>query len=259
MNEARLIIDEPASGVWNMAVDQALLQSAGDRGQVTLRLYQWSRPTLSLGYFQKYDDRKLHPASESCDVIRRRTGGGAIMHDHELTYSLAVPQKHRWSSRNADLYDLVHQVVIEQLKECGLQSALYSQSGSAGDDLADPDSAEMPKIDKHAFLCFQRRSDGDVVSGGWKIVGSAQRRLKNSLLQHGSILLGRSKFAPEIPGIEQLTQNRMNLGQFGEIVSKAVATSLHVSLAHGKLSGDEIKMAKEIECEFSDPGWTESR
>ena len=82
--EVRLIIDPPALGRMNMAIDEALLESAS-RGETILRFYSWSPATLSLGYFQAYDDRREHSASADLDVVRRSTGGGAIVHDQEIT------------------------------------------------------------------------------------------------------------------------------------------------------------------------------
>ena len=77
MTVARLIVDPPARGTWNMAVDEALLHSCGHTGSRCLRIYAWAAPTLSLGYFQAYADRQSHRASQDCAVVRRATGGGA--------------------------------------------------------------------------------------------------------------------------------------------------------------------------------------
>ena len=87
----RLLFDTPAEGAWNMAVDETLGEIAAESGIATLRFYGWSRPTLSLGYFQNYDERLSHSASMNCAIVRRASGGGAILHDRELTYSLALP------------------------------------------------------------------------------------------------------------------------------------------------------------------------
>ena len=92
--ECRLLRDAAGEGAWNMAVDEALLESAATNNSMTLRLYAWSEPTLSLGYFQRYEDRRLHPESLACTCTRRSSGGGAILHDRELTYSLSVPPDH---------------------------------------------------------------------------------------------------------------------------------------------------------------------
>ena len=92
----RLIDDGAAIGARQMALDEALLESAAERGSATLRFYRWSEPTLSLGYFQDYAERDSHAASRNCALVRRQTGGGAILHDRELTYSLAIPRAHPW-------------------------------------------------------------------------------------------------------------------------------------------------------------------
>src|SRR6185295_18138238 len=100
----RLLIDPPGGGAWNMAVDEALLETAATTGQATLRFYQWQEPTLSLGYFQSVADRQQHAASLDCPVVRRASGGGAILPDRELTYSVALPQPVASSA----LYDACH-------------------------------------------------------------------------------------------------------------------------------------------------------
>src|SRR5690242_1143259 len=92
MKEIRLILDPPAPGSWNMAVDEALLETAADAGIATLRFYQWNEPTLSLGYFQAAAERNQHSMSSGCPLVRRASGGGAILHDRELTYSIAMRQ-----------------------------------------------------------------------------------------------------------------------------------------------------------------------
>jgi lipoate-protein ligase A len=79
----RLLIDPPAPGPWNMAVDDVLLDLAAATGQATLRFYQWQQPTLSLGYFQALDNRRQHAASQDCPVVRRATGGGGVLHHPE--------------------------------------------------------------------------------------------------------------------------------------------------------------------------------
>ena len=119
MADVRLIIDPPRRGPWNMAVDEALLMDAVENGNATLRFYQWSEPTLSLGYFQRYADREQHAASRNCAVVRRQTGGGAILHDRELTYSLVLPPGHPLAAMRRSLYDAVHQAFIAALSRRG--------------------------------------------------------------------------------------------------------------------------------------------
>lgn len=208
---ARLLVHPPSSGSWNMAVDQSLLDHC--QSQPVLRFYRWSEPTLTLGYFQKHQQRNGHQASSNCPLLRRSTGGGAIVHDLELTYSLQVPIA-LVPHRSADLYDVVHDSFCQWLTTNGVDARPYS-----------PTCIVAPEeIDQKAFLCFQRRADGDVVgwtedavnpveagtcaapklTAGAKLLGSAQRKQKNALLQHGSILLRRSDCAPELPGVMDL-------------------------------------------------------
>ena len=157
-SQTRLIIDPAASGAWNMSVDQALLETVEQSGQMTLRIYQWEPATISLGYFQAYDDRQQHEASANCPVVRRKTGGGAIVHDNEITYSLCVPSSERWSSKNSELYDLVHNSLIELLAGYGVAAHLFGQR-----------EGESTRADKDRFLCFQRRAEGDLILGQSKV------------------------------------------------------------------------------------------
>lgn len=174
-----------------MAVDEVLLEEAAERGRTTLRFYQWSEPTLSLGYFQCHAEREAHAASRDCPLVRRASGGGAILHDAELTYSLAMPTDGSKSAA-ADLYLLMHETLVETLARLGIAAWRHSQT-------AQTVTAPEP------FLCFQRRAPGDVLTDNFKIAGSAQRRRGTAVLQHGSVLLRSSPSAPQLPGIADLT------------------------------------------------------
>lgn len=245
IEEGRLIIDSPADGSWNMAVDQALLETADTTGLVTLRFYQWSQPTLSLGYFQSHRDRSLHPESLDCQMVRRKTGGGAILHDNELTYSLCVPSANRWSQKNSDLYEMVHEEIIAILDQDQIVANLYrdqhKHEGSLGKTIP------APVVDQKSFMCFERRSGGDICLQGFKIVGSAQRRLKNSLLQHGSILINGSAKAKSLPGIKDLVNFGGDAEQIATELGKRLANRLRISLKNGKLSNKESGTASQIE------------
>src|SRR5687768_10145995 len=116
LRECRVMIDPPSGGAWNMGVDEALLESAA-AGVATLRFYQWSEPTLSLGYFQPYGDRQLHAPSRPAACVRRTTGGGAILHDRELTYSFATPATARFSASAEAYYAAFHETLIAVLAE----------------------------------------------------------------------------------------------------------------------------------------------
>lgn len=193
----RLSIDPPASGPWNMAVDEVLLDWAVQRSACWLRVYQWAPATLSLGYFQNYAERQSHAPSASAPAVRRLTGGGAIVHDAELTYSLVMPAGHPLAAIRDRLYAAVHGALVEALAECEVAAELWP--------------ADRSGPNPEPFLCFLRRAPGDVVVArspemprGVKIAGSAQRRRRGAVLQHGSLLLRRSAAAAELPGLLDL-------------------------------------------------------
>ena len=179
-------------------------------------------PTLSLGYFQTYADRWQHAESRRTAVVRRPSGGGAILHDREVTYSLAVPSRHPLAIRRLECYEAVHLALIEVLAQWGIQATLFPSCSTAADICStaapgcDPELPQPRAAVLHAevavlhaprepFLCFQRRSPGDVLVGGSKIAGSAQRRSRGAVLQHGSVLLARSAAAPQLAGLEDVS------------------------------------------------------
>lgn len=277
---ARVIFDADSTGSWNMAVDQALLMSAENENRATLRFYGWSEPTLSLGYFQKHEDRKKHLESAGCSMVRRRSGGGAIMHDQELTYSLALPSTNRWSKQNGQLYDLIHEQIIGVLARNGLVAHLFRDlqqtlepvdaaiaSQPLNKDLSEDLSNDrqeawpLPFVSSDAFLCFQRRTSGDIVMDGFKVVGSAQRRLKHSLLQHGSVLLGRSEFARDLPGVSDLGGSlKMNRDELARALMVDFESKLNFEFSGDGLDEREKALAVEIEeTVFKCSQWNEKR
>jgi lipoyl(octanoyl) transferase len=256
--ECRLFIDLPASGSWNMAVDEALLIDAAENGIAALRFYRWSEPTLSLGYFQRHDDRNKHPPSRSCQVVRRQTGGGAILHDCELTYSLALPTTHRLARQSETLYAAAHKAFIAIL-----QAALAAGSPRWALRQLEPESTSLAGAEP--FLCFQRRARGDVLliaddratPASWKVLGSAQRRHRGAILQHGSLLLEKSQAAPELPGIHDLTGARLDAAQLAQDISVRLAEDLALRFHESRLSPElELKTAKLANHKYGVSGWT---
>lgn len=275
MQPIRLILDPPLGGALNMAVDEALLESAATEGAATLRLYQWREPTLSLGYFQPYADRGQHPPSLPCPCVRRRSGGGAIVHDQELTYSLSLPAKHPATRDPVALYNLAHGAMVGLIeKRYGVSPRPYggvcadkpTTTHGAGPDQEPSAAAVEP------FLCFLRRTPCDLVlqepdsaQSLHKICGSAQRRLQGAVLQHGSLLLGRSAAAPELPGLRELA----GLGGLAvrseppEILPGPLAERFAEflgELSPGTLTAGELGRAEEVLAErFNSPAWTHRR
>jgi lipoate-protein ligase A len=246
LSTCRLIVDPPASGPWNMAVDEALLAAAAGADTATLRLYQWSEPTLSLGYFQRYEDRQQHAASRNAAVVRRSSGGGAILHDRELTYSLAVPE--RLVPDPHQLYLQVHRAIIDVINRLTGDPCAGWSLRLCDRDRPRPESGEP-------FLCFERRAQGDVLldhagettgaahpTAEWKIAGSAQRRRRGAILQHGSLLLGRSSAAPELPGLGELTGQVLAVDLLQRELPTAVGATLNVEVREARLPA-EIRTA----------------
>ena len=203
--------DPPASGAVNMAADAALLDRAIAGEGPLWRWYRWDAPTLSLGHFQS-DDLATLPALPR---VRRLSGGGAILHDDEWTYSLAVPREHPHAREPGRLYRLVHDAIVDAAGGQGVTLRFREQTESDRDG---------------AFLCFLRGDRNDLLApGGTKVVGSAQRRRKGAVLQHGSLLWRRSTHDPlGLPGLLDLTQRSapIDAARLLQEVVSGVATRL---------------------------------
>ena len=198
--------DPPTDGPTNMAADELLADEAQRRGDCCLRLYGWTPTAVSLGGFQRGADAEAEPAIAGVPVVRRPSGGGAIVHGSDLTYAAAVPRVHPWGGGPQAFYDAVHEALCAALAGFGVEASPWRPP-------ATPPPA--PGRDEGPFFCFDRRASGDVVVGaaaspdgrGHKVLGSAQRRLAATVLQHGSLLLARNQDvsgAASHPGLAEL-------------------------------------------------------
>ena len=231
-----------------MGVDEATLRLAARQQQATpwLRFYQWEVPTLSLGYFQPLAERDQHQPSRQCKLVRRSTGGGAILHHLEWTYSLVVRSDARFHSQS--LYDDAHQALIGVLGDLGIDARLVSEDGQRNHQT------------NPAFLCFQRRSTGDVVVGDHKVLGSAQRRIGQTILQHGSLILERSPNAPEIAGLYDLATLDVSPVQLRDLWIERLAEIWDWQLEKSDWNPEEKRGAAEWQtCRFAEDGWTQRR
>ena len=243
--DCRLLIDPPAPGAWNMALDEALLEQASRDGGLCWRFYRWAEPTLSLGYFQAYGDRSQHSSSRDCPLVRRLTGGGAILHDREITYSLAVPAGNRLARGRDQLYRLVHGALIAALAEFSLPATLCTAAAPSGEE---------------PFLCFQRRTPSDVLIGSRKIAGSAQRRRRGAVLQHGSVLLRRSMAVPELPGLEDLRGKPITAEELLPAWLDRLAATLELRFLPATASQQEEKDAHQLVAQrYSQTSWNALR
>jgi len=159
-----------------MARDSALLDHAARTGESVFSIYSWCRPTLSFGRNQRargrYDLQRL--GERGVDVVRRPTGGRAILHYREITYSVAAPVSAQESLRDA--YGRINAVLLAGLESLGVTALIAPASEGA-------------PLKPGAIPCFEQPSEGEITAGGRKLVGSAQWRDTSAFLQHGSILV----------------------------------------------------------------------
>jgi lipoate-protein ligase A len=240
----RLLSESALDGAVNMARDEALMVRVG-RGESrpTLRLYQWKEPTISLGYFQPFAQFEALPAPyNKLAVVRRLTGGGAILHDLELTYSITVAAGHPLIADGANrLYEHAHDAVIAALGALGVDAARCGTSDESG-------AARGP------FYCFARRHCYDVVVGADKIAGSAQRRTRAAVLQHGSIVLA-NRFTDQptatvpMPFEEAIARMRAAFpDQFARVCG--------LGFEPGEWTGDELNAGRELAGKYVGVAWT---
>lgn len=242
--ELRLLSDLVLDGAVNMARDEALMTLVGEgKSPPTLRLYQWREPTISLGYFQRYADYLALPApAGGLPVVRRLTGGGAILHDLELTYSIALPIKHPLLDDGPNrLYELAHDAVIATLGELDLSAGRCGITDDSG-------AAKGP------FFCFERRHCYDVLLGGDKIAGSAQRRTRAAVLQHGSIILA-NRFAQQPTAIARKPYDSA-VSSVRQRFAKELARVCNASVFEGNWSADELALSTALTEKYAGDEWT---
>ncbi len=216
-----------------MAIDEVLAHSAAERGVNTLRFYSWDPPTLSLGYFQRATDRQTHISSSTCAWVRRTSGGGAILHDRELTYSFATATPVGDRGESTQQYDLFHDSLLEVLTAWNVRARRCAKI-EVQDDQPEP------------FLCFERRTCGDVLLGDAKIGGSAQRRRRGAMAQHGSVLLKQSRFTPELPGILELASVSIEYDDLVDRWSSELIQRLGGAIDSTEYTCEELEQAKSL-------------
>ena len=166
----------PDTGVRNMACDLALMSRARRTGDAVWRCYAWSTPTVSFGRHERtrghFDTDSV--ARAGLDAVRRPTGGRALLHARELTYSVTLPMESGVPWRAA--YDAINAILLHALQSLGVPASMVAQAD------ATPVRPDGPR-------CFDAPAVGEIVVGRAKLVGSAVWRERGAFLQHGSILL----------------------------------------------------------------------
>ena len=232
-----------------MAADEAMLHTAAERGVASLRWYGWSEPTLSLGYFQPAADRLADPRLAELAWVRRASGGAALVHHHEVTYALALPPGPDWHSRGESWACRVHHAV----------TAALAPLGAATRPVACGDERRLGP-----FLCFLDQTPGDLLAGpdndGTKVVGSAQRKQKGALLQHGGILLERSEFTPTLPGLRELTGVSLTPSDIAAAVTPRLAAAGDWRIEPGRWTAEENAFRRRIEADrYGHSDWNAKR
>jgi lipoate-protein ligase A len=228
-----------------MAADEALLESAAEWGRASLRFYTWTAPTLTLGYFQAAHAREQQPNLSSLPWVRRSTGGAGIVHHHELTYAFVLPPGPEWKS-NESWICRFHRIVQTVLNEVGVATRLVL----CGEERKQGD-----------VLCFLHQTPGDLLLDGSKVAGSAQRKLRGSLLQHGSVLLRHSEFAPLLPGLEDCAGRDLFTPQeLAKRLAAQFAEATSAAMEPGNWSAEERQRIPDIVAQkYANPEWNGKR
>lgn len=263
----RLIEEQPGAepaarhGPANMATDTALLESVKAGGRPVLRFYRWSRACLSFGRNQPVGRLRSRVSAPDLpfDVVRRPTGGSAVYHDRELTYAAVLPVGLLGSPR--DTYTALNRALIAGLRRLGVRAETAALlPGAASADL-------------NLGPCFRAAAPGEVVVAGRKLVGSAQRRERRALLQHGSLLLEgdqgelRNLFVPSSPtSADPSHQTTVALADIlGRIppwstlltsLRQGFEEALGICFAPGGLSQEEQARIDELERHYRSGEWT---
>lgn len=209
----RFIDSGPASGVENMRIDEKLLRDAQQAEALpVLRFYTWDPPAVSLGRFQR-TEQAVH--EEACrrlgfDIVRRVTGGRAVLHNHELTYAVISPERNPLFPRDViGTYKVIAAGLLAGFRNLGIPAEMVTRSGCHS-TLVEKNSREA--------ACFSSPSWYEIVAQGKKVAGSAQRRVAGAFLQHGSILLSydprlEASVIPGGSGRDRVTSIEQELGR----------------------------------------------
>lgn len=248
MTRWRLIRDDPADPAWNMAVDEALLEAWRPGDPPVLRLYRWDPPALSLGRFQRPGSVAAPPGAV---VVRRISGGAAIHHRaDEVTYAVVAGYDRfaAGASRGPRAaYAAIHAVLARALADLGVPLDREAPRERPA-ERARPDG-----------LCYARATDYDLVTGGRKLIGSAQRRRGGRFLQHGSLPL--SAHPGGLPGATSLA-DLLPAPPGPAAVAAAVEAAWETAwggplAAPGALRPAERALAERLRAErYGDPAWT---
>jgi lipoyl(octanoyl) transferase len=248
----RVVRDPPLPGHVNMARDHALALSLG-LAEGALRLYEWDPPTVSFGRNEPalgiYSERAA--SAEGVSFVRRPTGGRAVLHHLELTYALAFPVGLFGGPKKC--YRLINQGLLAGLRLLGAAAELAAGTG--------------PALPPNAGPCFREPAEGEVTALGRKLVGSAQVRIGDRILQHGSVILDGDQAAlrrirldgEDVPApatVRGVLGRVPDLHVLARALQEGLALALGGEWGEGGYGAEEEKAARELEAHYLDRRWT---
>ena len=268
MNQWRLIIHPPYEGAWNMAVDESILESTSNKNTLpTLRLYDWNPFALSLGHAQPAADVDLATLDDKhWSLVRRPTGGRAILHADELTYSVCAPIDDPIVKGSIlESYHRISRALIRGLEIIGVKTESTPKNQSESHLSRDP-------------VCFQYPSDYEITSHNKKLIGSAQARKKNGVLQHGAIPIfgditriisvlafvdeqsrkkAKANLSSRATTIEKSIKKNISWFQLADAICEGFKESLEISFSEEQLTKQELSRAFQIYKEkYANKEWT---
>ncbi len=248
----RVVNDPALAGPANMARDHALADRL-EPGTGVLRLYEWDPPTVSFGRNEPSEEiySVERALAEGVAYVRRPTGGRAVLHHRELTYALAFPLGTFGGLKKA--YRIINRGLLAGLQTLGASVHLAANTG--------------PSLPPDAGPCFRQPAEGEVMALGRKLIGSAQTRIGDSVLQHGSIILDgdqdllrrlRGDDEPDPPPatLKSLLGAVPDLPSLRAAVRRGLAETIGGSWSEADLRSDEKMAAQELQAHYEDPGWT---
>jgi lipoate-protein ligase A len=262
----RLILDGAHDAFTNMAIDEAILQHtvSTSTGTPTLRFYTWSSPSISIGRFQNIEQEIniTNCKKDKVPVVRRPTGGRAVFHNSELTYSLTIPDSYpNIPSNITESYRVISACFVRGLKLLGINATLERpdiQSKKVSSNL----KSQISNLKSGSPLCFASTSRYEVMVDGKKLIGSAQRRIQNAMLQQGSILLDYdakkehryflassstpSSMASCVTAINQHLLEPVNLDNLINCLVQGFAKQMQVDLEVSELTKPEKALSESL-------------
>lgn len=230
----RLIVHPELNPFYNMAIDEAILELCTQNDPPTLRFYEWEGIPVSIGYFQPAEKIKRSLSMPDCSIVRRPTGGGAVVHNNDITFSIVFPE----SLLNTSITDSYKQINLSVIEEIGLQENLC---------LIDTDNQSQRK-QKRPGLCFDEPTRYDIIWKNIKVGGNAQRRKKG-------IVLHQSSFFYDKCDIQGYTRS-----DYVQIIEKSMESLFNQKLSIQKLTTSEEKLANQLLINrYSKPTWNYHR